>query len=216
MELWKSEKKASKLLLSHFDKVIEGNIIFCEILGTYYDKGCKMDEEMVELVEKIHKKESEADKVLFYFEEFLFEGNILPNLREDLIKLAEKNDKIIDKIEAIVDFFTLQKIQMPESLRSPMMEIIDETDECLRATQQAIHAFFHEFPKTREHAELVNRYEHNIDTMERKLILNIFSLDISLAEKILLREFVNMMADVSDLTENVADRVQIMAIKRTY
>ncbi len=216
MDLWKSEKKAGKLLFSHFEKIIEGNVIFREVLSVYYDKKCQMDEEMVEHVERIHKKESEADKVLFYFEEFLFEGNILPNLREDLIKMAEKNDKIIDKIEAVVDFFTLQKIQMAESLRSPMLEIIEETDQCLEGAQKALHAFFHDFPKTRQYAELVNRYEHNIDTMERKLILTIFSLDITLAEKILLREFVNMLADISDITEDMADGLQIMAIKRTY
>lgn len=216
MALWKSEKKASKIMLSHFEKIIEGNVILREIINVYFDKKCRMDDEMVEQIERMHKKESDADNVLFYFEEFLFEGNILPNLREDLIKLAEKNDKIIDKIESLVDFFTLQNIQMPESLRNPIMEIIEETDHCLRGAQSALQAFFHEFPKTRQYAELVNRYEHNIDTMERKLIINIFSLDITLAEKILLREFVNMLADVSDITENVADRMQIMAIKRTY
>lgn len=216
MAFWNTEDKAQKLITDHFDIVLKGSVHFAEVFNQYLDKECNMDEEMVSLVQIMHTIESDADKKRHEFEAFLYEGNILPNFREDLISLVEKNDKIINKFEALLDFYTLQKMYIHPPLQQGFKEIIKGNHKALKTLSEILSYFFKDFKSARKQLEDVGRIEHDVDTLERMQIIKIFDMNISLSEKVLLREFTNIIADVSDLAENTADMIETFIIKRIF
>ncbi len=216
MGLWDAEKKVKEIILNHFSKIIDGSYHFENVFELYLEKNCDVDEEMLENIEKMHKIESEADKIRHELKEFLYEGNILPNLRGDLIRLIEKNDKIMNKLESLLDFYTLQKIYIHTTLKDDFRELIKLNTKTLEVTYEATKIFFEDLKEAMEKIKEIGRCEHNVDKKERELISKVFKKNISLSERILLREFVNLLADVSDLAENTGDILETIIIRLSF
>ena len=60
----------------------------------------------------------------------------------------------------------------------------------------------------------IRSLESKVDRIEDKLNEDIFTLDISLAEKVQISHIVELLCDLSDIIEDIADKIQIMLIAR--
>ena len=60
----------------------------------------------------------------------------------------------------------------------------------------------------------IRALESKIDRIEDKLQEEIFTMDISLAEKMQISHVVELLCDLSDIIEDIADKIQIMLIAR--
>jgi uncharacterized protein Yka (UPF0111/DUF47 family) len=60
----------------------------------------------------------------------------------------------------------------------------------------------------------VDEKESESDRVERDLLCRIFESDMELAEKLLLKDLVLMIGNISDRAEAAADRIGLVAIKR--
>ncbi len=215
MGLWRNEEKAEEYILNHFDLVIEEFDYYTDCLKAYFDNDCKVDDSIIEKVEKVHKAESKCDSVRREFKEFLYEGGILPEVREDLMKLIDANDRIANRIEYITDFYTLQKIHIFHSIINEIYQMNEESKKGLLALKDALSYFLKDHDKAKEAILAVQKSEHIVDTYERKLIIKIFDMSVSLSEKMILRELINFIGDISDFSENSGDIVNMIMIKRT-
>ena len=60
----------------------------------------------------------------------------------------------------------------------------------------------------------IRALESNVDTIEDKLVESVFAMDIELAAKLQLSDLIELICDVSDIIEDIADKIQIMLITR--
>jgi uncharacterized protein Yka (UPF0111/DUF47 family) len=80
---------------------------------------------------------------------------------------------------------------------------------------KAVTALFTDIDAVFQLTRDVDKVEGEIDELERQLIRAIFDLeDAELSYKNLLHRTIRSMCDISDKTENVADRLSILAAKR--
>ena len=70
------------------------------------------------------------------------------------------------------------------------------------------------FIKDHSILDQIRSLESNVDTIEDKLAEDIFNMDTELAAKMQLSHLVELICDISDIIEDIADKIQIMLITR--
>ncbi len=182
-----------------------------KMVEAYLNNDRKLTEE---LYEKVDGQETEIDGLRRQISKKLFEGAFLPLLREEWLNLLETADKIADEAEASTDFLVLQKPLIPEDLKEKIKELISGVIDSFQPLRNGFSSLFKDFSTTLSYIEKVNIKETEVDKKEEELVKLIFEKDMELAQKILLRELVNKIADISDRIEDSADRLEILIIKK--
>ena len=88
----------------------------------------------------------------------------------------------------------------------------------MRAVEQVVsaaRAFFRNESQLRDFMNKVDYYESEADRIGLRLKKQIFQSDIPLARKHHLRFFADVLESLSDLAEEVSDRLGIATIKRS-
>ncbi len=214
MVIWKNEERARLHLVEHFDILLSEFDAYTRCLKNYFEKDCNVDDEIIENVEVVHKLESKCDSKRRELKEFLYKGGMLPETREDIVKLIDANDKIANKIEYVTDFYTLQKIHIFHTVIGSIYRINEVTGESLKILKRILEVFFFDYNVARKLTKEVQTLEHEVDKLERKFIIDVFSINTSLSEKMILRELINLIGDISDFAEDSTDIISNIMIKR--
>ncbi|MDK2865147.1 MAG: uncharacterized protein PWP37_1339 [Thermotogota bacterium] len=167
-----------------------------------------------EYMEKAHSIEHTADVVRREMEGVLYSGAFLPNFRADLLNLVESLDKITNIGETITHQFALEKIEIPPQLVDKFLRQVELGIETFKTLKDSILSIFEDLEKAAELVKEVELKEHEEDKLELELIEEIFSLDIDLARKLQLKQVVLNLGDISDLSEDCSDMVEIIVFKR--
>lgn len=167
-----------------------------------------------ELAEEVRKAETAADKIRRKVEMEMYSGAFLPNFRGDLLGTIESLDKIANKSEAVADEIELQNLKIPSELFEDFEALVKKSLETYQALKDAAKEMFEDFESASKKITDTEKFEHEADEIERNTIRKIFSLEIPLAEKIQLKKLVHRIADISDTSEDVSDRIQIILYKR--
>ncbi|MBO8161012.1 MAG: TIGR00153 family protein [Thermosipho sp. (in: Bacteria)] len=167
-----------------------------------------------ELAEEVRKAETQADQIRRKAEMEMYSGAFLPNFRGDLLGTIESLDKIANKAESVADEIDLQDLTIPSELFEDFEKLTKKSLETYCALKDAAKEMFEDFESASKKITDTEKFEHEADEIERNTIRKIFSLDIPLAEKIQLKKLVHRIADISDASEDVSDRIQIILYKR--
>ena len=98
-----------------------------------------------------------------------------------------------------------------------MLEIIDITRGQLDILYKAVDKLLNNFSdllKNKKILDDIRREESRVDNIEEMLHERIFEMDLSLTEKIYYRDLVSRIGQISDIIEDLSDRMHIMLIKR--
>ena len=98
-----------------------------------------------------------------------------------------------------------------------MLNIIAISREQFDILRKSISLLFSDFGSLlKDHSILdeIRKHESKVDAIEESLYERIFKMDISLAEKMQMKEFTDNISDLSDIIENLADKIQIMLVTR--
>ncbi|ACJ75407.1 hypothetical protein H17ap60334_01606 [Thermosipho africanus H17ap60334] len=204
----KKEQVVIELFRQHLDAV-ENTIVKLQDL-IYEEK----KEKYKELAEEVRKAETTADQIRRKAELEMYSGAFLPNFRGDLLGTIEALDRIANKAESVADEIDLQDLTIPKEIHENLKALISKSLETYKALKEAAKEMFEDFEKASQMIVETERFEHETDEIERSTIRKIFSLDIPLAEKIQLKDLVHRIADISDTSEDVSDRIQIILYKR--
>ncbi|MFC2062158.1 TIGR00153 family protein [Elusimicrobiota bacterium] len=209
----KKEKKVRENITQHL-------VIVCKTIKSMMDTIDSYLKGELEEVRKrafqTHSLEGEADGLRRTVIEKLYAGAFFPAVREDLVNYIAKQDKIADSAESCCDFIISQKPNVPQQFAEDILKLAKLTCETLSPLEEAVENYFDDFKKIRTSIHEVNTKEEDVDTIEFHLTENIFkSEEISLAEKIHLREFIFHIAHVSDVIEDSADMLDSVVIKRS-
>jgi len=207
----KKEQKVIEKLREHLDCTSELLKKVEEIL----DQAVVKDWGKVrKLMDEIHTLEHKADVIRREMEATLYEGAFLPNFRGDLLNLVEALDKIANRGETVAHQLTLEKVDVPSQLVSGLRKQIQLGYRAFNTLKDTIVNIFEDLDEAAKRISEVERVEREEDQIELQLIETIFSLDIPLAHKIQLKQLVLNLGDISDMSEDCSDIVQVIVFKR--
>ena len=207
----KKEQKVIEKLKEHLDCTSELLKKVEEIL----DQAVVKDWSKVkELMDEIHTLEHKADVIRREMEATLYEGAFLPNFRGDLLNLVEALDKIANRGETVAHQLTLERVDVPSQLASGLRKQIQLGCRAFNTLKDVIANIFEDLDEAAKRISEVEKVEHEEDQIELQLIETIFSLDIPLAHKIQLKQLVLNLGDISDMSEDCSDIVQVIVFKR--
>lgn len=169
------------------------------------------------LCKTVREKEHIADVSLRTMIEGL-DGPFLPNTRSDLISIATSCDKIANKCEDVAKLMVYQRFFFPEACNAPVLEILEITKKQFELLKSAVSQLFGKFNTLlKNHAILddIRGLESQVDSVEEQVYAQIFEMDeLALSQKLQAVNFLDILCDISDIIENIADQIQIMLINR--
>jgi predicted phosphate transport protein (TIGR00153 family) len=169
------------------------------------------------LCKGVCEAENVADCSLRAMIDSLAEGSYLPSTREDLISIATSCDKVANKCETIAKIMVQQQILLPAAYGEDLTSIISITKTQFSVLEESISMMFAKFGALLADHSILDRVrslETEIDVIEEKMQEALFASDKELAEKMQLTTLFVMFGDISDIIEDIADKIQIMLIAR--
>ncbi len=141
----------------------------------------------------------------------------LPSTQESLISIATSCDKVANKCESIVNLIVLYKFSFPADSYKEFYKIYDLIDKQFDLLEKAISMLFskmHLLQKDSSILDQIRALESEVDIIEMQLSERIFASDAELAAKMQFFDLVSRLCDISDIVEDIADKIQIMLILR--
>jgi uncharacterized protein len=160
--------------------------------------------------------EKDADTHLKNIVYRLYSYNIVPDSRADVFELLDKLDDIVDNAKKILFHICVEKPNIPASLLEDFILLSKASVDAIDALLQGIRAFFEDINIIEQFVANVYSYEKKADRLEEALKRAIFqSGEVKkLSLKVQLRFFVEQMALLSDLSEEIAKNLLTYKIKR--
>ena len=212
----KSGKKALELADAHFTKVHECYSTYVDCVVIYFKEGGTA--EACALFERIDRLEQEADDILAALVRHLQSGALLPSTRREIMKLCKMADMIANDAQCISRRMVIENVFFPEDIKPGLLDIVCCTKtqlEALPSVVELLVADGYEGQMLDDAAvQEVKSHEKKIDALEREVLRQLFSMDISLAEKNHAKYFITRMEEISDLIEDIADEIQMMLVFR--
>lgn len=206
----KSETKVEKMIgehaglvaecLSHLEKVVE------EFLAG--------DENFVETSYILHKDEHRADEVRRAIQAEIAKGAFLPFYRTDYILLAEMIDKVANRAVDFSKALVIERPKFPPRLHPDLRALAKGVAAAYGPLRTAVEILFTKPEQAPALAEKVSQGEQETDSIEWKLLKEVFSEGIDRAEQIYLRDTVQRLASIADAAENASDRIRILLTKQ--
>ncbi len=197
----------------YLDRVTTAGLIFLEGVKAYVNgKKDKFERNFKE----ISTLESDADNIRRDIKHKLYTYMLIPESRGDVLGILETLDDIVDTCEKVLEQFSIETPDIPEFLKSDFLELAELSSKAVEEVVKGARAFFREIGMVSEYVNKVHFYEHEADNVEEHLKRNAFnSKEIeSFSQKVHMRYFAEKIALVSDVSESVAERLSVYAIKR--
>lgn len=210
-KLWKKQESVFAKIQEYFVKTDKTRDVFKTTITELINKGG--DASLADAVEKVHEAEHEADEVRRSVILDLYKKALIPESRGDILGLLESFDQLPNTFQSVCNQIFFQNIMIPENFKARFVDLINVNIEAYNLTKDAAFCLFKEEDLLNK-CELICEKERESDTGERSLIRDIFSSDIDLAEKLLLKELLLSIGNISDLSEEVSDRIELAIIKR--
>jgi predicted phosphate transport protein (TIGR00153 family) len=212
MIFWKRQNKIEKMVLEYLDEVSQCVEIFEKAMGEYFYRG--LEGKFKKLVDETHSHESKADDSRRKIEYILYQKELIPESRGDILGLLEAMDSVPNRFESVLYQILLQDLIIPEDLILDIKELIKINIEAYRLLDKAVRSLFDRNLSTKDIVKAVDAKESQSDMVERKMTQAIFKKNMDTGDKLLLKELVLEIGNISDKTENVAERINIIAIKQ--
>ncbi len=146
----------------------------------------------------------------------LLHESLMPDSRDDLLWLLTKLDKVPSRFKHSLADLALEKPEIPEDFHAPLRKMLLYTHNAVQVLAHVTDALFSDLRAVRQHVEEVGRQESEVDQVERQLLEMVFSnQELELARQYQLKGILKALGGVTNLAEDVADAVLILATKHT-
>lgn len=180
-------------------------------------------EKVMESVEEISFREHEADIIKTDIRSHLPHTMLLPIDRRDLLEVIANMDAIADLAEDIAALVLMKKIVMPAEVKDAFlpylqlcMKSVDDLANLFKELDELLQASFGgpEAQKINSIIDEISLMEHKADIEGRQLARKLFTLDnvMNPVDLFLFFKIFNKVADLSNFSEKVANRIRIWLI----
>ena len=212
MPLFRSSKVIERQIDEFLDTVNEGALVFREAINDYLAGDQASFEGRIEQIDRL---ESAADDLSREVETELYRHSLIPQTRGDVLGLLEHTDDVVDTAKKALHQFRIERPDIPVALHLEFKSLAEASYQASEAVIIAARAYFRNDQTVGDHLFKVHHYEKEADVISDRIKCHIFDLDdLDLAHKIHLRDFACSVEKVSDMAEDVADRLAIYAIKQ--
>jgi predicted phosphate transport protein (TIGR00153 family) len=174
-----------------------------------------VDDHFEILVEEISELERDADDMRQAVEHRMFQQSLLPETREDLLKILEEMDNVPDTCERAVYIIADQHVIPIAEIKGDMLELIKVGIECFKYTLEAAQDFLGKMKNIKLTMQKVNDFEHIGDKLERKMIKKIFrNKMLSQGDRLLQKELVQEIGNICNKSKHSAQKIIIASVKR--
>jgi len=212
MSLFKSNINIETKIDRFFDTVAEGGLVYRAGVRAFMAGNTADFENAIVSIDKL---EAQADKLSKEVEAHLYSHSLIPEHRGDVLGLLENSDDIIDTAKTCLNQFSVEKPLVPEEFHDGFCKLSEAGCAAVEAVIVSARAFFKDVNSVKDNLYKVHHFEKEADGIGDRLKRSIFASDLDLAHKVHLRYFALNVEKVSDMAEDVADRLAIYAIKRT-
>ena len=209
---WKKQTDIKKMIDEYLNTVDSCMLQFRQSMMRYLVSGCT--QEFAWEVEETHRYESSADDLRRKIQMTLYGKALLPDSRGDLLLLLEFYDRIPSAAEDALFLTKVLCLEIHEDMLEDLEKLIEVNVEAYRRVRESMNSLFENPNETLYQTRGVDAKESESDRIERSLIERIFKSDMDTGTKMLMRELVMLIGQISDQAENTADRIGIVAIKR--
>ncbi|MCX8203974.1 MAG: DUF47 domain-containing protein [Nitrososphaeria archaeon] len=161
---------------------------------------------------EILKLDDECKALKSEAEERILEAGALLVERGDFIRLLGCLDKVPDRLEGVA-YRTLSLVELGrpegEALR-PVVDLLEEVGVCLETLNRAITALEMDSAQGYQKLREVKAHEKRVDDIYRRTGIDILRRGQLTAHTLLLREIVDLLESVSDISEEAADVLSIL------
>lgn len=194
------------------DKIIEMTMVFKEAINIYLQE--QRSENYRHISKKIKTIEHDSDILRREIESRLYEQNLIPDMRGNILQLVENLDRVINLFDEVAHKFYIEQPNIPEIYHEQLQTLVNQVAECAENMAISSRAFFRDLATLRDYSKKVYLLEHQSDKTSAKLRKEVFDSNLELAHKIQINTFVEEVADIADLAEDCIDSLLIFAIKR--
>ncbi len=164
--------------------------------------------------EDLGKIEKKMDELGRQIQMSLLHESLMPDSRDDLLLLLTKLDKIPSRFKHSLSDIKLEKPEIPEEFILPMKNMLSHTNIAVKVLASATDALFSDLRSVRQFVEEVGRQESMVDKIEYKLLQSVFeNKKIELANKYQIKSLLKEIGSVTNIAEDVADSILILATK---
>lgn len=209
----KKSVELNSKIQAYLNIIASGLLLFEKVLSNY----CSGDTKTFKVtLKEIYDSETRADELEEEIKTDLYRFLLLPDARADVLSLIKSLDNIIDSIEEIAKELHIQKPKFPEPIHADIQDLVDKTVKTADALLKASSAFFNEVHLVPKYIGEVKFYEHEADILQDRISEAVFSGDLipSHSEKMQIKSFIDMIANISDEVENISAKLTIFTIKR--
>lgn len=181
--------------------------------------------EVNRLADEIGQLETDADKLKSNFRSHMPTTLLMPVARRDLLSLINHQDSLADNAEKISEILVSRDMIVPDAIKALLDNLLEGTmqvsSQALEMVEELDELLAIGFGMSREHTmvkkmiALVRQEEHNIDNMLRKINRTLFQIEGELdpVSVMFWYKIIELIGDISDEAENMADRVVLFMSK---
>ena len=212
MSFYKNDQKELINSINLFlDNILEVNSLFENLMKEFFLKNYKKVED---LTLKISDLESACDKLRRTTERKIYQETLIPEQRGDVLGMLENLDKIPGQLQGNAHRINTEKPDIHKELHDDFNNLVQNNSTCVKLLISGSKQFFVDPKKTIEDCLLVSKHESTGDKISTKLKNAIFNNNnLDLSQKMHLRYFVEIVDEVANLAEDVADRLIISSVK---
>ena len=158
--------------------------------------------------------ESKADSIKKGILDFLSQAQTLLN-REDIMRLVLKVDDISDFVESVAYQLSVLSLIVPPTItHKDLKTMLDYTLESMELLERSISFVSSNPEKSLELVDRIDALEKKIDIAHRRVVSTFFDTLTDIRTLIRLRELLSHVEGISDLVEEAADAVRILAMSK--
>jgi len=186
-------------------------ILFEQVVGSYLAQEL---EDCEAKIKQIKENERTSDVLRLHIEKYVYSNTIIPENRGDVLAILEMTDDVIDQLKEIAIDMVIEKPLILETFHHDILQMVSTTEKCVDEMVKAMRAFFYNVHEVTNYVNKVLFYEQEIDVYAENLKRKVYGSDIALAEKNHIKYFVKGIEKISDLAQDVSDRLVIYTMKR--
>jgi len=164
-----------------------------------------------------HKKfEHAADLVRHKVITQLLQGGLLAESRKSILVLIEGNDTIANITEEILRMIVFERIEISLFIVSSLKMINDITMNQLLKYMEVFDKVMtkYDIDQMAQDIRQIETYEAQVDAIENELMIQVFSLNIPLANKLQFKALIKLVSQISDEIEDLSDEIEIILSSR--
>jgi predicted phosphate transport protein (TIGR00153 family) len=209
----KKQKKVQEFIVHYNEQVLICMSEFEKAVTAYIEDPDR--DALHEGYKRVHQAEGKADDIRREIEVLMYSKALFPESRGDILGLIETMDRVPNQTESVVRMIHNQHIPLPKAFAPAILSMIEASCRCIKELINAVNSLFDNFMNATVYVGKIDELESEVDHIEEDLIDQIFSSREDGFIKILLRDMVRRIANITDRAENVGDRIRIIVAKRS-